>query len=122
MTKKRPHAIAFDPDEGLTRQSFKDECDVSNIVRTYTETGMVNHIARQPPEYGDAPEGDFLELASIQAQLRSIAEERGVTVAQLIEETETPDLEPEPEDSENVPPEASQEALEAPEIPPKDGA
>jgi len=68
--KKRPHAITF-TEPSLTRQSFKDECDVNQIVKRYTETGMINHIPRTTPRYGDAPEGDFLEAAIINADIAS---------------------------------------------------
>lgn len=40
-----PHAvstIAFDPAEGRTDQSFKDECDINKLLARYQETGLAN--------------------------------------------------------------------------------
>ena len=68
-------AISFEGVEDLTRQSFKDECDVNNIVKTYSETGMINHIPRGNPQYGEAPESDFFTAAVITAEIASKTEE-----------------------------------------------
>lgn len=46
-------AVVFDPDEGVTQQSFKDECDVNNILKKFERTGMLEHAARFSGEYGD---------------------------------------------------------------------
>lgn len=45
--------IDFDPDEGLTKQSFQDECDVNNIMKRYNATGAITHLNTRMPEYGD---------------------------------------------------------------------
>jgi len=105
--RKRPHAIRF-PDEGMTRQSFKDECDVNNIVKTFTQTGMINHIPRTQPQYGDAPEIDFFEAARTQAAIRSQQEAGTLDLDELGQEPEqTPEDEPKGESG----------APEAPESP-----
>lgn len=70
----RPHAVVF-TDPTLTRGSFKDECDVSNIVKTYARTGMVNHVARRQPQYFAAPELDFAEHMRTQAAIATYSEE-----------------------------------------------
>lgn len=70
----RPHAIVFTK-PSLTRGSFKDECDVNNIVRRYAQTGMVNHVPRGTPQYGDAPEMDFAEAMRVRAEIQSAEEE-----------------------------------------------
>ena len=58
-----------------TRQSFKDECDVNRIVDTYARTGMVNHVPRVAPQYGDNPEQTLFEAACVQAEIRSSEED-----------------------------------------------
>ena len=58
-----------------TRQSFKDECDVNRIVDNYARTGMVNHVPRVEPQYGDNPEQNLFEAACVQAAIRSSEEE-----------------------------------------------
>lgn len=37
----------------LTQQQFKDECDINNILKSYQETGTINHINRKPQIFGD---------------------------------------------------------------------
>lgn len=66
----RPHAIIF-TDPSLTRGSFKDECDVNRIVANYRRTGLINHVGKRTPQYGDAPEIDFTTAACIQAEIAS---------------------------------------------------
>lgn len=83
--KKRPivrgpfdavrHKTHYDPESGLTRQSFVDECDVNKIVDTYARTGMVNHIPKVQPIYGDCPDQTLFEAALIQAEIRSSEED-----------------------------------------------
>ena len=67
-------SIAF-PEIGKTRQSFKDECDINRIVDTYARTGMVNHIVRVAPQYGDIPEQTLFEAACVQAEIRASEED-----------------------------------------------
>ena len=45
--------IEFDPDEGLTQQQFKDECDINNIMKRYMATGVITHVNGRAPEFGD---------------------------------------------------------------------
>lgn len=64
-------AVQFHPAEiGLTRQSFKDECDITRIVETYARTGIAP-LNRHEPHYGDAPDSGLFEAALIQAEIRS---------------------------------------------------
>lgn len=69
------HAISFAGIDKLTRDSFKDECDINNIVATFVRTGMVNHIPRTEPQYGEAPDLSFHEAACIAARAASLTEE-----------------------------------------------
>lgn len=41
-----------------TKQSFKDECDINNIVKHFKATGMVSHINQQAARgtYADLPD------------------------------------------------------------------
>ena len=72
---RRRVTLKCDPELGVTRNSFKQECDINRIVSTYAETGMVNHLARSAPQYGDAPEQNFFESACISAEIASQTEE-----------------------------------------------
>lgn len=57
------------PDTGefmpsMTKQSFKDECDINNIIKSFSVTGMVNHISERAASgvYVDLPDSvDFQE-------------------------------------------------------------
>lgn len=42
--------------ELVTKQEFKDECDINTILTQYKRTGIIQHIMAQPPVYGDLPE------------------------------------------------------------------
>lgn len=55
--------------EQVTKQEFKDECDINNILSQFRRTGIISHIMRQEPVYGELPEvGDFqASLALIDA-------------------------------------------------------
>ena len=70
----RPHRrVSFDgshPDTGefmpsMTKQSFKAECDVNNIIKSFKQTGMVQHINQRAAAgaYLDLPEGIELQEA-----------------------------------------------------------
>lgn len=37
----------------MTKQSFRDECDINTIMRRYETTGEITHLNRRNPEYGD---------------------------------------------------------------------
>lgn len=49
----RPYSKSeFGP--SLTKQSFKNECNINNIVARYKQTGVVNHQNPNKPIFGDA--------------------------------------------------------------------
>lgn len=37
----------------LTHQSFKDECDIGNIMKRYLRTGVLTHLTSLQARYGD---------------------------------------------------------------------
>lgn len=37
----------------LAQQSFKDECDINNIMAKYERTGMIEHVNQFQGQYGD---------------------------------------------------------------------
>lgn len=37
----------------LTKQSFKDECDINNVLKNYERNGVVTHVSNKRPHYGD---------------------------------------------------------------------
>lgn len=81
-------SITFDPDEGRTHQSFKEECDIDKILDLHARTGIVNHLARGEPQYGDAPDITLFESAVAQAEIRSAVED-GWTLPEEPQEPES---------------------------------
>lgn len=46
----------------LTKQSMRDQCDANAIMRKWQSTGVVEHIMKSQPTYGDFSNvGDYLE-------------------------------------------------------------
>lgn len=43
-----------------TKQAFKEDCDIRKILARAEKTGVVSHLAKYAPEYGDFGEFDFL--------------------------------------------------------------
>lgn len=58
--KKRKYAI--DLSQGsMTKQSFKDECDINKIMDKFQRTGVISHYATHAPTYGDASPVEYLD-------------------------------------------------------------
>lgn len=45
--------VKFSLTDKITKDSFKDECDINNIVRKYKATGQLPSLVRQDARYGD---------------------------------------------------------------------
>lgn len=56
----RKHAIVF-TQPSMTQQHQKDEVDVNNIMRRYVKTGVIDHVNRNQPFYGDVPAHTYHE-------------------------------------------------------------
>lgn len=57
-----PHDPVYAPhsDELITKQEFKDECEIYNILKQYQRTGIIQHINSKQPIFEDLPdEYDF---------------------------------------------------------------
>lgn len=52
-----------------TKQSFRDECDINMIMARWKKTGTVEHMAKNPPTYGD-----FQTAGDYQQALNSVLE------------------------------------------------
>lgn len=56
--KRHRVSISFLDDDGVqmlgrTKQSFKAQCDVNNILRQYDKTGLLTHVNTAAAQYGD---------------------------------------------------------------------
>lgn len=64
--KVRPHyhrelvSTEFKEDS-MTVQSFKDSCDINNIMKKYQRTGVIDHINVYEPQYGEVDGTTFTE-------------------------------------------------------------
>lgn len=52
-TANLPRVRKETPGKPMTRQSFKEECDVNTIMGKFRETGFVDHIQVYKPVYED---------------------------------------------------------------------
>ena len=62
----RPHyyreSVSVETTEpSMTVQSFKDSCDINNIMKKYQRTGVIDHINVYEPQYGDVDGATFTE-------------------------------------------------------------
>jgi len=76
----RPHSITFDKKEGMTKQSFRDECNINKIMAKFQRTGLINHYAKHAPQYMDIPAIDYHEALNIVADAESMFEELPSTI------------------------------------------
>lgn len=37
----------------MTKQSFREECDINNILKRYQKTGVIEHVKHYNGQYGD---------------------------------------------------------------------
>lgn len=84
----------------MTKQSFRDECDINSIMARYEKDGVVDHLARVPAQWGDFTDAlDYHSAMSIvvQAEERfaalpaSVRKRFGNDPAQMLEFLEDPD-------------------------------
>lgn len=66
---------SYDPKTKRTKESFKEECDINNIMANYRRTGELSHINPRKPIYGDAPSESFYESLLIIEEARKDFEE-----------------------------------------------
>lgn len=67
--------VGYDPTQpdaaleaSLTEQSFKDECDINNIVKQYERTGLMPHQRPNQPVFADISDApSFLEAQNVVA-------------------------------------------------------
>lgn len=55
--------------ELITKQEFKDECDINNILRQFTLTGIIEHINKSEASFVDLP-----DMSDFQSSLAIISE------------------------------------------------
>lgn len=61
--------LDFTGTTSLTKQSFKDECDINNILKKYQNTGLITHVQEARSGYGD-----FTAVTDYQSALNAVLE------------------------------------------------
>ncbi len=57
-TPRKRYKITF-PKQGRTKQSFKNECDINQIMAKYQKTGAISHFNKHKGDYAFATSHDF---------------------------------------------------------------
>ena len=71
----RKHAISFANSPSMTKQSFKEECNINAIMAKFQRTGILAHYAAHAPTYQDIPALDYLDALSVISRAESMFEE-----------------------------------------------
>lgn len=61
-------------DDGRTKQSFKDQCDVNKLLKKAARTGALSHLEQFGGQYGDFSDFDFMDAQNQLAKAREIFE------------------------------------------------
>ena len=72
--KERPYALKSTL-PSMTKQSFKDECNINKIMAKFQKTGALNHYMKFAPEYGDATQVDYADALNVVANANTMFEE-----------------------------------------------
>lgn len=49
----RGHVLDCSGSQDMTKQSFKDECDITKILGKFQRTGLLDFVNRAEPQYGE---------------------------------------------------------------------
>lgn len=71
--RTRP-TIDFTNVQSATKQSFRDEVNINNIVAKYQRTGLIDHVQDKRPRYGDISSTDFKQAMDTVAEAKSLFE------------------------------------------------
>lgn len=69
------HSIYFDHSKNMTKQSFKDECNINKIMDKFQRTGVIDHYAKHGPTYGDATSVDLQDALNVISHAETMFEE-----------------------------------------------
>lgn len=61
--------------QGGAKQSFKEECDINNILAKYQETGAITHANNRHADYGFATSLDFHESMDLVLKAQEMFDE-----------------------------------------------
>ena len=75
MKKLRRRQITYNSQPSMTKQSFKDECNINKIMDKFQKSGAINHYAAHAPQYGDCTHIELLDAQLIVANANSMFED-----------------------------------------------
>lgn len=59
-TRPHPSVKTYTPGPSLTKQQFKTETNINNLVNAYLKTGEHQNLNKLPPRFDYAPSEDFM--------------------------------------------------------------
>jgi phage internal scaffolding protein len=62
----------FADDAGRTHQEHKQECDINHILEKYARTGLVTHVNKYEPQYGDVTSMEYQDMQNKIADVNSM--------------------------------------------------
>ena len=62
-------------EDGRTKQSFTDVCDINKIIARAARAGTLSHLEKHGGQYGDFSDFDFFEAQNMLARAKSTFEE-----------------------------------------------
>lgn len=63
VIRRKVQTINSDP--SMTKQSFKNECDINNILKKHAKTGLINHVNQYEGNYDVATSLDFKQAMDL---------------------------------------------------------
>ena len=67
--------ISFDKSEGRTEQHHAKSVNINTIVAKYMKTGVIDHIAKHSPTYGEVSSQSFHDAQNLVAEQKTIFQE-----------------------------------------------
>ena len=61
--------------DSMAVQGFTESCDVNQIMARYLKTGIVDHVAKYQPQYGEVTGADFTQAMQTVANAMTMFEE-----------------------------------------------
>ena len=73
--RKYPRVYCKITEPSMTKQSFKDECNINKIMAKFQKLGAITHYAKHAPTYGDATHTELHDALNIVAEANTMFEE-----------------------------------------------
>lgn len=71
----RERVVTKTPGKSLTEQHHARSCDINSIMAKYLKTGVIDHISKYEPQYGDVCMQDYKQAQDLVARVKTEFEE-----------------------------------------------